>query len=310
MAKNILSTVEQRTNLAFSNQMEMMTFTLPDDQLYGINVFKILSIIRNPGHFTRMIGSHESVRGSIRFQEHIVPIIDLAVRLAILPVGHQHEMRDILICEYNNSIQGFLVARRRGLLTKSWSDVLDPRAGGLQKFGYLTAMTYDPDGTGIQILNIEDLLNDMFRVDDRLSSAWQAGQRAGLEGLRLLVVDDSKTARMMVQSVLEQLGVAHVVVNNADEAWATLQESVQADGSSAFNLIVSDIEMPGMDGFTLTRRIKAEPCLATIPVLLHSSMSNDATKLKAEQVGANGFLAKFKPDDLAQAIHAYAARGG
>jgi two-component system chemotaxis response regulator CheV len=301
-----MASVDRRTNLAFSNQMEMLTFWLPDDQLYGINVFKILTIIRTPDRFIRMPGVHRSIVGNLNHQGRVIPIIDLAVRLELLSPDHGQPMKDIVICEYNNSVQGFLVRQRHALLTRSWRDIKDPRARGLQEFGYLTAIAYDDAGQGIQILNVEDMLNDMFRVDHRVADdLTRQGEHGALQQTRVMVVDDSKTARMLAQSVLEQMDVRHAILPNAETALAMLQDRALQEREGSFGLIISDIEMPDMDGFTFTRTVKNDPRLADIPLVLHSSMSNEATRFKAHEVGADDFIAKFKPDALAQMVLQY-----
>ncbi len=304
-SETIMDSVERRTNLALSNQMEMLTFTLSDGQLYGINVFKILTIICNPEKFTRIPGSPDAIIGTINHQGTVIPIIDLAICLKLSPPNHKGKMRDIIVCEYNNSIQGFLVSNRNSLLTKGWEEIIDPRAGGLQEFGYLTAVSYD-NGKPIQILNIEDLLNDMFQVSEQVTQDLiDQAQSIVMKNHRILVVDDSKTARMMMNSVLNQLSVQHHIVDGPEEALQELEASLTPRSQNPFSMILSDIEMPTMDGFTFTRTIKADLRLAAIPFVLHSSMSNEATRLKAEQVGADAFIPKFQPDDLARVIIKY-----
>ncbi|MGN7610961.1 chemotaxis protein [Magnetococcales bacterium HHB-1] len=305
MANNVMDSVEQRTNLAFSNQMEMLTFFLLDNQLYSINVFKILSIIRNPGKFTRMPGSHPSIIGSITFQGKVVPVIDLSVRLELIDPNHQEMLNDIIICEYNNAVQGFLVKQRQALLTRSWKEIYDPRAGGLQEFGYLTAIAYDNTDVGIQILNVEDILNDMFDIDNTISEQITADSAQVTQQGLVMAVDDSKTARLMIQSILEQLNVKYIMEQNAVAALDTLRSMAKTGELSQLRLILSDIEMPDMDGFTFTRTVKKDPQLANIPLILHSSMSNTATQIKSEEVGSDDFLSKFNPDTLAETVLKY-----
>ena len=117
----------------------------------------------------------------------------------------------------------------------------------------------------------------------------------------ILGVDDSMTARTMLQSVFDKVGAQYKLMDSAVHAYEYL-EGLPDEEIAKIGLVVSDIEMPGMDGFTFTMKIKESPKLSKLYVMLHSSMSNDSNKLKAEQVGANDFLAKFNPDIIAEKI--------
>jgi len=111
------------------------------------------------------------------------------------------------------------------------------------------------------------------------------------------VVDDSRTAIAMLQSILDKLGFSSNAVQSADQALEYLERM-----GAHVDLIISDIEMPGMDGFTFTRTIRANETLKHHKVMLHSSMSNPSNRIKAEESGANDFVAKFDADILAERI--------
>lgn len=297
---NFMDEIEQRTNLAFANQMEMLTFFLTDSQQYGINVFKIIEVIETPKVITKVPQSHPAIIGAINFRDRLVTVIDLGMGLGMEPVDHVNSLSYIIICEYSNSIQGFLISRPNKLVNKSWADIKSP-GQSIQSDSYLTALTYDED-RAIQILDVEKILGEIIGVDVTVRQELiEAGRQIHLEEFQVLAVDDSKAARMLLGNTLTQLGVGHTILENADRAWEVLQRSITEDGSR-FCLIISDIEMPGMDGFTFTRKVKAHPQLAQIYLVLHSSMSNQANTVKAKQVGADDFVAKFQPDAIAQVV--------
>ncbi|MBF0309946.1 MAG: chemotaxis protein CheV [Magnetococcales bacterium] len=299
---DFMAEIEQRTRLAFTNQMEMLTFYLSDSQQYGINVFKIIEVIETPKTITKVPQSHPSIVGAINFREKLVTVIDLSKALRLEPVDFRHSLSYIIICEYSNSTQGFMVTRPNKLLNKSWEDIKTP-SRSFQQDGYLTAITYDDDGQSIQILDVEKILGEIIGIDNQVDETLiKEGQSHRIENFHVLAVDDSRAARVLLDNSLTQLGVKHELYEDAQKALDALKASMRPESTRRFCLIISDIEMPGMDGFTFTRTVKADPELARIHLVLHSSMSNQANQVKAQQVGADAFIAKFQPDEIARVV--------
>nr|CAX83759.1 Response regulator receiver modulated CheW protein [uncultured bacterium] len=303
MHDNFMDEIDQRSKLAFSNQMEMLTFFLTDNQQYGINVFKIIEVIETPKHITVMPQCHPAIIGAINFRENLVTVIDLAAALGMMPVDWKGGISYVIVCEYSGSTQGFLVSSPNKLLNRSWKNIQSP-GNSSQGSGYLTALTYEDDGkTSIQILDIEKILGEIVGVEEHIDqSLIEEGQRHQVENYHVLAVDDSRAARALLENALEQLHVHHHIFDNAEKALAALQASTQPGAKFRYCLIISDIEMPGMDGFTFTRMVKEDPQLASIHLVLHSSMSNQANRVKAEAVGANDFIPKFQPDQIARVV--------
>lgn len=299
----VIEEVARRTQLAMSNQMEMLTFFLTDQQLYGINVFKILEIIECPKTVDRVPGSHPAVVGVIDFRGKPVTVIDLSAAIEYERLDHKAGLCYVVVCEYNNNVTGFLVLRPNTLLTRGWDEIHRP-TGMLTSSAALTAIAYDDHGDTVQLLDIEMILADVIGIEGDLSDAFVASAVASPHKHRILVVDDSRTARMLVMSVLRKIGVEGVEMDSAVRALEHIKGD-SGDGSatgSQYSMIISDIEMPGMDGFTFVRSLREIPAFAHTHVVLHSSMSNDSNRLKAQQVGANDFLSKFLPDELAQKV--------
>ena len=284
----------QRSNLSQSNQMEMLTFRLTDNQLYGINVFKIIEIIECPRRIDRMPNSHPAVKGALDFRGSALAVIDLSEAVGLAPKEFRNELAYIIICEYNRTLTAFIVHAPDTLLTRSWTDIHKPE--GVNALS-LIAIAYADSGEAIMLLDIESILANVVGIERDLSSAAMAGIEGKGSGRHVLVVDDSRTAIMLLQSVLDKMGFTNKAMMSADKALEYLEKE-----HDHIDLVISDIEMPGMDGFTFTRTLRDHPDYKHLKVILHSSMSNPSNQVKAEQAGANKFVAKFDPDSLSKEI--------
>nr|CRH06349.1 Putative response regulator receiver modulated CheW protein [Candidatus Magnetococcus massalia] len=302
MNMQIMDEVNSRANLAFSNNMEMLTFFLTDEQQYGINVFKIIEVIETPKDVTQVPKLHPAIVGTIDFRNDMVTVVDLSMAMDLQPVKFAEEISYIIICEYSNSTQGFLISRPNKLLQRNWGDVKKP-SKGMSHQGVLTAITNDDDGQAIQILDIEAILNDVMDLEEEVSEMMVTqGGKQDLSGFHVMIVDDSRSALRMLENTLDQIKVPYLPFSGASEAIKYLETSIEGEKESDVDLIISDIEMPGMDGFSFCRFVKGHDRLQSIPLLLHSSMSNKANAHKADKVGADGFVPKFRPDEIARAV--------
>lgn len=284
----------QRSNLSQSNQMEMLTFRLTDNQLYGINVFKIIEIIECPNRIDRMPNSHPAVKGALDFRGNALAVIDLSEAVGLPTKNFHDELAYIIICEYNRSLTAFIVHAPDTLLTRNWQDIHKPE--GVNALS-LVAIAYADSGEAIMLLDIESILSDVVGIDRDLTSAVMDCAAGKGSGRHVLVVDDSRTAIMLLQSVLDKMGFTNTAMPSADKALDYLVKE-----HSRVDLVISDIEMPGMDGFTFTRTLRENSNYKHFKIILHSSMSNPSNRLKAEQAGANRFVAKFDPDSLSEEI--------
>ncbi len=284
----------QRSNLSQSNQMEMLTFRLTDNQLYGINVFKIIEIIECPRRIDRMPNSHHAVKGALDFRGNALAVIDLSEAVGLSTKEFSDELAYIIICEYNRSLTAFIVHAPDTLLTRSWQDIHKPE--GVNALS-LVAIAYADSGEAIMLLDIESILADVVGIERDLSTVAMIEAEGKGSGRHVLVVDDSRTAIMLLQSVLDKMGFTNTSMMSADKALEYL-----AKEHGKVDLVISDIEMPGMDGFTFTRTLREHNDYKHLKVILHSSMSNPSNRLKAEQAGADKFVAKFDPDSLSEEI--------
>ncbi|MBF0187673.1 MAG: chemotaxis protein CheV [Magnetococcales bacterium] len=296
----LMAEIDQRANLAFSNEMEMLTFFLTDNQLYGINVFKIVEILECPEKITSIPHSHAAMVGTMDFRGKSVPLIDLSYAMGLTGTNLE-ELSYVLICEYSTTVQGFLITQPNMLLHKRWDEIHSPK-GNAYESGYLTAITYHKDDP-IQILDVEKLLSEIIGIDDQVSETLIERSRELISKQHhILAVDDSKAARSMISSALTQLEIKHTIMEFASDAYTMLEQQVEKHGESPYSLILSDIEMPTMDGFTFTRKVKNHPKMKDTYLVLHSSLSNRSNRYKAEQMGADEFIPKFQPDLIAEVL--------
>ncbi|MBF0343267.1 MAG: chemotaxis protein CheV [Nitrospirae bacterium] len=301
---DLMEEVQRQTNVSLGNQMEMLTFYLSDEQLYAINVFKIVEVFECPKKVTKMPNSHYAVKGSINFRGKSIIVIDLSEVLGLPPVDYKNTICYVIVCEYSTTTQGFLVSAPDTLINKSWEEIKSP-TGIISSSTYLTALTFLTEEVTVQILDIEKILTEIIGADVNVSETLTK-ERTGLDykQFHILIVEDSKTARIMMQSVLDQLGVTYTFMESAVDALTMLEDMAveHTPLSDKFFMIISDIEMPGMDGFTFTKRIKENPKLADLYMVLHSSLSDSASILKSKKYGANDFISKFNPDTIAKTI--------
>ena len=296
----VLDSVNARTRMAGNNRMELLLFRIHGRQRYGINVFKVREVIECPP-LRRVPTSHPAILGVATIRGRTLSVIDLGKMLgmrATTDLTGQY----VVITEFNRSVQGFLVGGVDRIVNMNWEDILAPPANS-GKGSYLTAVT-KLDNELVEILDVEKVLAEVVPRPVEVSEEVAAKKKVGDTHLPLLVVDDSSTARKMIARTLDQVGIKYFMAVNGREALAKLQE-LAADGqpvSGKLGLVISDIEMPEMDGYTLTTEIRKDPRLKDLYVLLHSSLSGVFNDAMVKQVGADQFLAKFNSDDFASMV--------
>ncbi|RRJ85015.1 chemotaxis protein CheV [Aestuariirhabdus litorea] len=297
----VLDSVNQRTQLVGENRLELLLFRLNGKQLYGINVFKVKEVLQCP-QLTMLPKSSPVVRGVANIRGGTIPILDMNMATGKGPLEDLSNAF-VIITEYNMKVQGFLVQMVDRIVNMNWADIHPPPRGtGMDH--YLTAVTRVDDQL-VEIIDVEKILAEVAPQSDEVSPDLITDEvTTHALSQKVLVADDSAVARKQVQRCLENIGVEVVVKNDGRQALEYLKELV-ADGSdinSHLLMMISDIEMPEMDGYTLTTEVRADPCLAGLYIVLHTSLSGVFNKAMVEKVGANDFIAKFNPDDLAGSV--------
>lgn len=299
----ILDSVNQRTQLVGQNRLELLLFKLNNRQRYGINVFKVREVLQCPP-LTSMPKLNALVRGVAHIRGQTISVIDMSMATG----GRRIEdltTAFIVIAEYNRSVQGFLVGSVERIININWESILPPPEGA-GKASYLTAVT-EVDGELIEILDVEKILNEIAPAREVVSEEMAdelAQHDESLDDKIIFIADDSSVARSQVKKALSSLGLEIEAAKDGKEALERLKEIAAETGdvTDKVGVIVSDIEMPEMDGYTLTAEIKSTPELQKLHVVLHTSLSGVFNQAMVKKVGADDFIAKFHPDELATAV--------
>lgn len=301
--------IEQRVQLAGNNRFELLLFKIGEApgtgqrELYGINVFKVREILEMPA-ITEVAGSSEMILGVADIRGQIIPVIDLA-RVTGCRAGASR--RILLVTEFARTTQGFAVDEVDDIVRLEWNQVLSAEAHSSGKT-VTSIARLDGNTTGsrlAQVLDVEQILRDVLPSAPAEITATSVGLLNLKPGAKILAADDSAVARSLIEQSLVAMGVPFIMTKTGQEAWDVLEKLKQkseGDGSSVQDqiaMVLTDLEMPEMDGFTLTRRIKAEPSLAAIPVVIHSSLSGSANEEHVRKVGATAYVSKFVAAELA-----------
>ncbi|RJX71632.1 chemotaxis protein CheV [Vibrio sinensis] len=299
----ILDSVNQRTQLVGQNRLELLTFRLMGRQRYGINVFKVKEVLQCP-KLTLMPNLHRLVKGVAHIRGHTVSVIDLSLAIGGRPTTDV-DKSFVVIAEFNRTIQAFLVSSVERIINMHWEGILPPPQGS-GKANYLTAVT-NIDNELVEILDVEKILAEIAPVDETMdrSIGQEIAQAETQKKIvrRILIADDSTVARKQVERAITSIGFEVISVKDGKEAYEKLLE-MAAQGSiyDQISLVISDIEMPEMDGYTLTAEVRRNPEMKDLYVILHSSLSGVFNQAMVERVGANAFIAKFNPDELGNAV--------
>ena len=293
--------VNQRTQLVGQNRMELLLFHLGGSQTFGINVFKVREVIPSPP-LRQIPGSMSVVRGVATLRGGTVPIIDLAramgLRGAVGAVDNGEQK--VVVTEFNRSVQGFWVSAVDRIVNVNWQDVKSPPRGtGRESF--LVAVT-EIDNKLVEIIDVERVLSIVNPLPSEISPSIRENAREA-SGRKVVIVDDSVVARKQIEGAIKGLGFEYDVFKDGQEALDFLeQKAAEGPVGDQVELVISDIEMPRMDGYTLTARIRDNPALQNLRVLLHSSLSGEFNTDMVKRAGADAFLSKFNPDELANAV--------
>ncbi len=298
----VLDSVDSRTQLAGTNRLELLLFRLQGKQMYGINVFKVQEVIRCP-KLTHIPKANNKVVGVAHLRNRTIPVMDLGLAISNEPIKDRKNSF-VIVTEYNRYIQGFMVAAVDRITNMNWKDILPPPKGS-GAASYLTAVTH-VDNEMIEIIDVERVFADIMGFSEEISEDILSGAAnfSDEKPKHVMVVDDSSVARNQVKRVLEKVGIECTLANDGQEGYEALEKMIE-DGSALSDkiaLVISDIEMPRMDGYTLTTKIRKDPRMQDIYVMLHTSLSGVFNNSMVEKVGANHFVPKFKPNELAHSV--------
>ncbi len=296
----VLHNVNQRTQMVGQNRLELLLFRLGGKQIYGINVFKVREVLQCP-KLTELPKSNPNVRGVAHIRGETVSVIDLCMAIGGPPLQNLSE-RFVVISEYNRSVQAFLVSGVERIVNMSWGDIHPPPSGA-GKNNYLTAVS-EFEKELIEIIDVEKVLSEIVPVSTQVSDDVIESNSVPPQEKIVLIADDSAVARNQVKRTVEQLGLKTHIVKDGQESINYLRSFAEdgKDVNDEILMVISDIEMPEMDGYTFTAEVRADPALTDLHIILHTSLSGVFNKAMVEKVGANKFIAKFDPDELATTV--------
>lgn len=292
-----------------TNELEILVFEL-GEQRYGVNVAKVREVIE-PGKVTSLPESHPAVLGVFQLRESVIPLIHLPRSLnkadeVDLAAGK------IIVMEFNDARVGFFVDTVEQIYRVNWKDVAAmPDMEGVHE-APLTSIVHIK-GDMILMLDFEKIVFDIGGVDVFAASAERMKQATGRGEQHILFAEDSHVMRKLIHGNLVKAGYTNVTVcTDGEEAWEKIHGEVSAKGSHDFRLLITDIEMPRMDGLHLCKRIKEHAQMQAMPVIVFSSLVSQDNQKKCQAVGANAQITKPQLDqlvDLMDRLLAEAAAG-
>lgn len=297
----VLATVDQRTQLVGENRLEILMFHLSEGHTFAINVFKIQEVQQMP-KITVLPDSHPCVIGVTHVRGRTIPIIDLGAAIGMKPIENR-ENCNIIIAEYNMTIQAFLVKNVDRIINMNWEEVMAPPKGAGRRH-YITAIT-KVEGRLVEIIDVEKVLQEISPYKCHLNEGTlDSDIREQAEGLYIFAVDDSTVAHSQIKDTASQLGLEVLTARDGAQGLAQLKSWADSedDVCKKFVCVITDAEMPEMDGYRMTSEIRNDPRLKDLPVILHTSLSGSFNEAMVEKVGCNGFLSKFEPNRFASTL--------
>lgn len=305
----LLKNIEARAKLAGTNKLEILLFTLGHDsrsgrkETFGINVFKVREVMRIP-EITRAPEMPPAVEGMVSLRGQLVPVVDLAKYVG---VDTDSKPEIMIVTEYNGRTQGFLVEAVDTILRLDWSAMrVPPEMLTAQMGGLVTAVTELADKRLVMMLDVEKVLSETTHFDD--SHLFVGLKPIEHANKTIFFADDSSVARKQIERTLDAMEVKYISSINGKQAWEELQRlAAQAEAANVpmtdiIQLVLTDVEMPEMDGYVLTKFIKSDPRFKGIPVLMHSSLSSTANQQLGLSVGVDEYVPKFEPHKLAAVL--------
>ena len=301
-----------------SNEMELVDFRIfkqEDDKvyegIYGINVSKVREIIRVP-KLTELPSTPEFIEGIFDLREVVIPVVNLAKWMGVKEPEDAVKNSRVIITEFNNVLIGFIVHEAKRIRRISWSDI-EPASfmsssSGLES-NKITGVTKIEGDNVLLILDLESVVQDLGLYEPETDAAPETIEK--FSGLAL-VLDDSATARKIVKEALIKMGFHVVEAMDGEEGLSKLDDLYETYGEGLVDnlkIIISDVEMPKMDGFHFAAKVKEDERFNTIPIVFNSSISDHFSEERGEEAGGEAYLVKFQAssffDEVSRIVHAH-----
>lgn len=301
-----------------SNEMELVDFRILKEEngevyegIYGINVSKVREIIGVPS-LTELPGTPEFIEGIFDLRGIVIPVVNLAKWMGITGPEDAEKNSRIIITEFNNILIGFIVHEAKRIRRINWSDI-EPATfisnSGSIEGSKITGVTKIEDDNVLLILDLESVVQDLGLYKPDLDYVPE-GQE-DFTGLAL-VLDDSATARKIVKDALEKMGFQVIEAMDGQEGLEKLDDLYNIYGDDLHNklkIIISDVEMPRMDGFHFAANVKEDERFKTIPIVFNSSISDHFSENRGKDAGGEAYLVKFEAssfyDEVARIVRAH-----
>lgn len=290
--------------------------------VFAINAFKTREFVPI-SQLTPIPDMPKGFAGMLLLRNETIPVMALDVLLGFAPKDGRNDEFDqiIIICEFSGVTVGFLVSEVNSVSYVTWDDIRQPpETGGAFSINYVIGTiqvdrlhgnlpTDAPDAVAF-LLDFERIVQQVLNLYGDIGAELKDVQLRK-EHNRILLVEDSPLIRRETAQALKSAGLEVLEAGNGKEAISIIENlyaKARAEQRSIFNyidLILSDIEMPQMDGYSLTRHIKSHPDLRLLPTLLHSSLTNETIVSRAREVHADGFIPKCDPHKLAEHLRRY-----
>jgi two-component system chemotaxis response regulator CheV len=277
----------------------LLLFSLKNKRQFAVGTLKIRELVPYRP-VTPMMNSEVGVKGALTIRDQTISVIDMGEVIGLGPMTEsQLKNAYIVVTDCQRRVVGFIVRQIDKIVETNWKAIRQPDPI-LGSNVFITG-TVEIEDKLIQLMDVELLLNKIYPPDPRAAMAVVTDiQREQLKPMNILVVDDSLTARRQLTDVLSLLNIPFHVTNDGKKALAYMHE--QATAGHPVNLLVSDIEMPGLDGYELTFETRSSPALADAYIILHTSLSSAISVSQAQQVGANEALTKFDAKELVMSM--------
>lgn len=282
------------------DRLDLLLFDLYGRQRFGINVLKVQEIVPCPA-LIRIPDSHPAIRGVAHLRGRAVSVIDLAAALGRGRIPDEAGPCWVIVTQFNRSHQGLLVGRVDRIVERPWQSVLPPPRGSGRN-SYMSGVT-EIERELVQILDVERVLAEVTGIGEPELQGQETPRLRAPEA-RVLVVDDSTVARAHTGRILDQLGLGYTMARDGREALDVLDQlGVHGDQNPAgIAMVISDIEMPELDGYALTKALRQRGHLEGLYVLLHTSLNGSINLERAKRCGADAVLTKFVAEELAQEV--------
>jgi len=312
--KSVQQEVDERSNLTGTNKFELLLFRLGGDangehsELFGINVFKIREIVAMPT-ITKVAGAPEHVLGVVNLRGQIIQVLDLPGIAGVTP---RTGLNIMLVTEFARTTQAFAVESVEEIVRLDWSQVMSAEHSAGSGMVTSIARLEPVDGEQArlaQVLDVETILRNLNPDAHSENVEQVVGEKMKLKpGAVILAADDSVVARALIEQGLDAMGLPFVMTKSGKECWDQLNSiaaAAEAEGKTVHDkvaLVLTDLEMPEMDGFTLTRNIKQNARFGSMPVVIHSSLSGTTNEEHVKNVRADAYVAKFSAEDLSRTL--------